>query len=366
MIPHIRIKGLLLSAFFGSMTYATTLAGTPRIGDKAPAVQISDWISHPPPALPGEKQAGKKVFLVEFWATWCPPCLKSIPHLSKLHEKHHKDGLVIIGISNEEVETIKAFIEKKMKMPYFVGRDDEMKTTEAWAEDVKTIPYAYLVDKTGVVVWSGDPLADAAVMDQVIGEVLADKFDAEAAKNAAATERKYKELELDLQAAYTAQDKEKMFDIIDRMIALKPLTLKAYLSKRYFLKTLGREDELPALDALIETTFKDSDNDLRNIVGFELDKDLSDRSPGLMLRCALRLNELTKGRDVETLATLARIQCEFGMIEAAIETQTQAVGLASDEMLEQQKKVLAYYEAVKALSHTQHASSTRAKASDGP
>lgn len=365
MSQHVRFAMYLLSACWISSAISTTAAGSPKIGDKAPAVRVAKWITRKPPALPGEKKADNKVFLVEFWATWCPPCLKSIPHLSKLHEKHLKDGLVILGISNEETEVIETFIEKKMKMPYFVGQDDEMRTTEAWADDVKTIPHAFLVDKTGVVVWSGNPLGDAAVMDQVIQEVLADKFDAKAAQKTAAADRKYRELELDLQAAYTAQDKEKIFKTVDRMIALKPQTLKAYLSKRFFLMAFDRKDELPDLDALIEKNFKDSDNDLRSIVRFELGKELSDRSPGLMLHCALRLNELTKGRDVETLAMLARIQCEFGMIDAAIETQTEAVGLASDEILDVQKKVLAYYEAVKALgrSHIEE-SETRRKASN--
>src|SRR5262249_22089324 len=63
----------------------------PQIGEKAPPVKVSKWMTSKPSVLPGEKDADKKVFIVEFWATWCGPCMKSIPHLAELHKKYEKD-----------------------------------------------------------------------------------------------------------------------------------------------------------------------------------------------------------------------------------------------------------------------------------
>ena len=325
-----------------------TVAASPKIGDKAPAVSVAKWITEKPPALPGDKGGEKRVFLVEFWATWCPPCLKSIPHLAKLQKKHRKAGLLILGISNEEPKTIEAFIKSKMKMPYFVGNDDDMKTTSAWTDDIQTIPHAFLVNKSGTVVWSGNPL-DMDVMDKVIEQVLAGKYDLEAAKSAAATEEKFKTLLMELNAARTTHNEKEIFKILDRMIALRPHALHPYLIKRESLREFGREDEIADVEARIEATFKDDASALRLIVQIEQNKDLTQRNPGLMLRCVLRSNKLAQGRDPDTLAALAYVQCELGMVDAAIESQAQAVALGSGEMLPHYKKTLDYYETVRTL-----------------
>lgn len=344
-------------------TLPNTVAASPKIGDKTPAVNVARWITEKPPTLPGEKGAEQHVFLVEFWATWCPPCLKSIPHLAELQKKHRKAGLLILGISNEEPKTIEAFIKSKMKMPYFVGNDDDMKTTSAWTDDIQTIPHAFLVNKSGIVVWSGNPL-DMDVMDKVIEQVLTGKYDLEAAKSAAATEEKFKTLLMELNAARTTQNEEDIFKILDRMIALRPHALHPYLIKRESLREFDRESEIAALEAKIEAAFKDDDSALRLIVQIEQNKDLTQRNPGLMLRCVLRANKLSQGRDPDTLAALAYVQCELGMVDAAIESQTEAVALGSEDMVPYYKKTLDYFKTVKAL-RTKHLRSAAAHGEDG-
>lgn len=346
--PHSILLAVLtlgVSTFLVSPSFAS-----PDIGEKAPKISIAKWLSAKPPALPNEKGAKKHVFLVEFWAPWLARCQESIPHLSELQKKHKKDGLIVIGVSNEEPELIEKFIEKKMKMAYFVGSDDAMRTTTAYADDVQTIPYAFIVDKSGVIVWRGDPLADRDAMDGVITQVLAGEYDIEAAKNAASTEKKYKKLFTELRPAYAAREEDKVFKIIEELIALRPLELQLYLIKRDFLRDFDREGEISDWEAKIEDAFKDSASKLRRIAQFEHAKPLFIRAPGLMFRCILRANELSRGRDVETLSLLAEIQCELGLIDAAIDSQTQAVGLASDELVEQHKKTLAYYKAVKVVT----------------
>ncbi|MCG8405223.1 MAG: TlpA family protein disulfide reductase [Phycisphaerales bacterium] len=332
------------------LAFSASGFASPKIGDKAPKVKAAKWLTKKPPSLPGEKGAEKHVFLVEFWATWCPPCLRSIPHLSKLQKKHEKDGLVILGMSNEEPETIEKFIEKKMKMGYFVASDDDMATSTAWTDDVEYIPYAFLVDKKGNVVWRGNPAGDTAMMDRAIKEVLAGRYDIEAAKNAAAAEKKYKELLSELNPAFAAKNEEKVFEILDKMIELKPLELHPYQIKRRLLREFDRADEIAAHEAKMEHNLKDSASVMRELVWMELDSDLATRNPGLMFRSALRVNELTRGRDAESLAMLAQVQCELGLIDAAIDSQTRAVGLAPKEALDVYKRVLTYYVEVKEVT----------------
>lgn len=319
---------------------------SPKIGDQAPKIRVAEWITKKPPSLPGEEGATKHVFLIEFWTTWYAPCRASISHLNKLQEKHEKDGLVIVGISNEEAEVIKKF-EKKVKMAYFVGNDDDMETSTAWTDDIDPMPYAFLVDKTGMVVWRGNPVKETTTMDRAIREVLAGQYDVEGAKNAAATETKYRKLMGQLQPALHSGDEEKILKIVDEMIALRPLELHPYQIKRYRLRQSGKTKELLEFEAEMEKNLKDSTTVLTKLVSQELNRDLSMRSPGLMLRAAQRVNELTQGRDAELLATLARVHCELGLIDAAIDSQTQAVGLAPEEMMDAYRSVLAYYKSVK-------------------
>ena len=97
---------------------------------------------------------GEKVVLVEFWATWCPPCRRSIPHLNELHEAHADDGLVIIGLTDEDRETVEAFMDDGMPMSYIVGTG----SGSARAYGVRGIPHAFLLGLDGTVVWQGHPL----------------------------------------------------------------------------------------------------------------------------------------------------------------------------------------------------------------
>src|SRR5713101_3891226 len=74
---------------------ALVLAGEPtlKVGDPAPKLQNGKWIQGEPVTAFKEGKA----YLVEFWATWCPPCRASIPHLNEIHNKYKDQGLVIIG-----------------------------------------------------------------------------------------------------------------------------------------------------------------------------------------------------------------------------------------------------------------------------
>lgn len=96
-----------------------------------------------------------KPMVVEFWATWCPPCRVSIPHLNQVNKKFKEKGLIIIGVTDEEKATVTDF-RKKMPMDYTVALDPEGKLQEKLG--VTTIPQAFIIDKTGKIVWEGRPL----------------------------------------------------------------------------------------------------------------------------------------------------------------------------------------------------------------
>jgi len=108
------------------------------------------------------------VHVVEFWATWCPPCRTSIPHLTELQEKYGERGVKIVGISNEELGTVKSFVEKMgNKMAYTVAIDKDGVSGDYMGKyGINGIPHAFVV-KDGEVVWHGHPMAklDDAIED---------------------------------------------------------------------------------------------------------------------------------------------------------------------------------------------------------
>ena len=106
-----------------------------------------------------------QVVLVDFWATWCVPCRKSIPEMSALHEKWSGRGFSVLGISIDEdgAKKVKKFAaEKKIAYPVAI---DAAKSPVWERFHVKAVPAAFLVDGGGRIVaqWTGVPPTAAAV-----------------------------------------------------------------------------------------------------------------------------------------------------------------------------------------------------------
>lgn len=89
-----------------------------------------------------------KVVIIDFWATWCPPCRNSIPAFIALYEKYHDQGLTILGVSLDNDEGALRQYSKQMKIPYpvLIGNNDIAK-----AYQVSGIPKTIFLDKKGEV-----------------------------------------------------------------------------------------------------------------------------------------------------------------------------------------------------------------------
>jgi thiol-disulfide isomerase/thioredoxin len=97
-----------------------------------------------------------KVVLIDFWATWCGPCVRELPNVLKTYEKYHDKGFEIIGISlDSDKDKLTTFIkEKKMTWPqYFDGKGWQNKVSTQYG--IQSIPATYLIDKEGKVLAIG-------------------------------------------------------------------------------------------------------------------------------------------------------------------------------------------------------------------
>ena len=116
----------------------------------APEIQAAYWLNTDPLSLADLR--GNLVVL-EFWATWCPPCRTTIPHLIKMYNEHKDDGVVFVSLTNEPRETVEPFVEK-MGMPYPIGGGSPSGRTYG----VRGIPHAFIISPAGEVVWEGHPM----------------------------------------------------------------------------------------------------------------------------------------------------------------------------------------------------------------
>jgi thiol-disulfide isomerase/thioredoxin len=136
------------------------------VGKEPPEIKAEGWFNaEKGPTLADLKG---KVVVVEFWATWCPPCRKSIPHLIGLHEKYAKKGVTIVGLSNEPKDTVEPFVQAQ-KMNYIVGWGSK----SAGDYGVRGIPTAFVIGRDGKVAWQGHPMDDE--FEKAIANAIADK-----------------------------------------------------------------------------------------------------------------------------------------------------------------------------------------------
>jgi thiol-disulfide isomerase/thioredoxin len=125
----------------------------PGIGEMAPEISAQSWINLKAPTRL-EKLRGKVVVL-EFWATWCGPCVEGIPHLNELQRKYAGKDVQIVSLVEEGHATMDRFL-MRTKVEYPIG----LESGSLKAYGIHAIPHAFVVDKAGKIAWHGHPAGD--------------------------------------------------------------------------------------------------------------------------------------------------------------------------------------------------------------
>jgi thiol-disulfide isomerase/thioredoxin len=172
----------MATAFFIGLPGRPAPAESLTVGSPAPALDIEHWFHDHQPVTAFE--AGK-VYVVEFWATWCGPCIASMPTLAEIQKKY-PDDLVVISVSKEEPATIEEFLDRErggtthreLTAAYRLATDPDGSASEDYmrAAGQSGIPCAFLVGKTGEIEWIGHPMR----MHEPAAQVIADEWDREA------------------------------------------------------------------------------------------------------------------------------------------------------------------------------------------
>jgi thiol-disulfide isomerase/thioredoxin len=310
------------------------------VGDKAPELKIAKWVK-------GEEVRSFEkgtVYVVEFWATWCSPCRKSIPHLTELQKQCKDQKVKIIGVSIWEEagaldRDVTPFVQSMGdKMVYSVGYggdDAEMARTWMEAAGRTGIPSAFVVNQEGVVAWMGHPMKG---MDDVIKAVVAGTYDPKAAAaDSADKEKKIRQTGAKLQEAMDAGNHARAIELMDEMIALDA---KAFINLAGFkfkamLVDLKNTDGAYAYAREVSGGIAKDSAQVLNMISWTImdEAGVEKRDYDLAMELAVKADTLSNHQDAAITDTLARAYFEKGDVAKAVEVQQKAVSLASDDAL---------------------------------
>jgi thiol-disulfide isomerase/thioredoxin len=113
-----------------------------------------------------------KLVLLDFWGTWCGPCMRSLPHIKYLSETYSKHGLEVIGIAYEQpapaIEQVKRVqaVRDSKQLPYRILIGSDIYSCPVKNQfRVESFPYLFLIDENGRIIWKASRLDDAAKQD---------------------------------------------------------------------------------------------------------------------------------------------------------------------------------------------------------
>ena len=113
-----------------------------------------------------------KVVLLDFWATWCPPCRMELPHFQELYAAYQGKGLEMVGLSvSEKADTVKAFVQQN-NLTYPIAIDTPQ--IEQSYGGIRGIPTTFLIDKQGQIAKKYIGYQDKSVFEQEIQRLLAE------------------------------------------------------------------------------------------------------------------------------------------------------------------------------------------------
>jgi thiol-disulfide isomerase/thioredoxin len=163
--PTIAIVSLALAILLNDPLHAA------EVNQTAPSCHLAEFTT---PEKTNSQDFKNKVYYVDFWASWCPPCLRSFPFMNKISQQHTDKDLEIIAINlDEDLDDAKQFLDRT-RQEFKVVVDAAQQCAKAF--DVKVMPSSYLIDRKGVIrhIHLGFKTDETEELSTIIAKLLAE------------------------------------------------------------------------------------------------------------------------------------------------------------------------------------------------
>lgn len=321
------------------------------VGSTAPALDIEHWVHKDNGFAPVSKFESGKVYVVEFWATWCGPCVASMPHLASLQKEMKDQGVRIISISDEDLETVQKFLDREVRgaepkaegetpptyreltSAYSLTTDPDQSSYTDYMEAAAQngIPTAFIVGKDAKIEWIGHPME----MDGPLQAVVAGSWDREAfAKEMKARQEAEKAMQ-DIFALLQKEDFDAAIKLIDEITA-KSDNLQLKMLKLQVLIASEKADAAAAHLASLLKELSDEPETVNMISWNVYEMAAQGRvEKGALIDTAMSATQeaIKKSAGEEKaslLDTLAHLYAANDELDKAIATETEAAKLTGD------------------------------------
>ncbi len=96
-----------------------------------------------------------KILIVNFWATWCPPCQEEMPELVVFQEQYSSKGVQVVGVAVDNLEPVKSFMQlNNINFPVVLGQDDAIELGKKMGNRISVLPYTAIFDQTGKTLYA--------------------------------------------------------------------------------------------------------------------------------------------------------------------------------------------------------------------
>lgn len=154
-----------------ALLLAPLAAATLTVGEPAPPLSLRQILQAPPAAAANWSGLRGKAVVLEFWATWCGPCVAQIPRWNGMVERYKGRPVEFIAITAEDLDLVAGFLQTH-PMSGWIALDAGEKTFSAYG--VESVPFTVLVDAKGIVrgITSFDRVTEADVNALIAGREL--------------------------------------------------------------------------------------------------------------------------------------------------------------------------------------------------